>query len=160
MQTVLIPTDFNQAALVCIPNICHQFPGQRLRFVFVHLFKLSESISDLLMLARRNREYDYVSDAFYEELTALQKQFIQIDSMRIDFFYGSTVSMFRNFLETHEVTHILDPSDCRLSMLNKSSIDPGPLMARCGLPLLTLVEMPAANTETHDIKKTELAEAI
>ncbi|PST82554.1 hypothetical protein C7T94_07740 [Pedobacter yulinensis] len=160
MQTVLIPTDFNKAALDCIPNICHQFPAQRLRFVFVHLFKLSDSISDLLMLSRRSREYDYVSDNFHEELIALQQQFLQIDSVRIEFFYGNTMSMFRDFLETQQITHVLDPSCCRMSRLNRSSIDPAPLLARCGLPLVSLVDMPAATTGTFEINKEQLAEAI
>ncbi|EOR94516.1 : hypothetical protein [Arcticibacter svalbardensis MN12-7] len=138
MKTVLVPTNFNPAALNCIPAVCNQFQGEKLNFIFVHMFKLSDSISDLLSLSKRNREYELISDEFYQCCYEIKKEFQQIKNLKIEFLYGSTLSMFRNFLEANEVNHILDVSDFGVYKLNKSSIDPSILIKRSGLPVITV----------------------
>lgn len=139
MQTILIPTDFSLSSLDCIPDLCKQ-QNNELNLVFVHMFKLSDSMSDLLMLSRRSREYEYISDGFYQQCEVLKSKFPQIRKISIEFFYGSTLGMFRNFLEAHEVDTVLDAANCSCSKLNKSSVDPVQLIKKCGLPALTVVK--------------------
>lgn len=133
MKTILIPTDFSLSSLDCIPDLYVQ-QEQELNLIFVHLFKLSDAIGDLLMLSRRSKEYEYISDDFYTQCEELKSKFPGIRSIKIDFFYGSTLSTFRNFLEAHSVDYILDPSNCCCKKLNKSSIDPTALFNKSGLP--------------------------
>lgn len=133
MKNILIPTDFSTEALACIPAMCQQSNDAEIRLVFIHLFKCSDSITDLLMLARRNREYEHVSDEFYQECEQIKASCPQVKGIKIDFFYGSTLRMFRNYLEANSIDAALDLGDCSVRPLNKRSVDPSNLIARCGL---------------------------
>jgi hypothetical protein len=138
MKNILIPTDFNVNALTCIENLCEQYENTRFQLIFIHLFKISDSIPDLLMLSRRNREYDYVSDDFYQACERIKAAYPQVESIKVDFFYGSTLSMFRNYLETQDVDAVLDLKHCSLKPLNKMSVNPEGLIQKCGLEVLHL----------------------
>lgn len=143
MQTILIPTDFSASTFDCMPPLCAQNHSEELTLVFVHLFKLSDSIGDLLMLSRRSREYEYVGDAFYQQCEALKVQYPNIKSIKIEFFYGSTVVLFKEFLEFHEITGILHTSNCSWSSINSASINPNVLAHKLGLPDVLIRRRPA-----------------
>ena len=138
MKNILIPTDFNVNALTCIEELCQQHESSRFRLTFIHLFKISDSITELLMLSRRNREYDYVSDQFYQATERLKAKYPQIENVKVDFFYGSTLSMFRNYLEAHTIDAVLDLKHCSLKPLNKMSVNPEHLIQKCGLEVFSL----------------------
>ena len=140
MKTILIPTDFNASALDCIPELCTSMKEKELNIIFVHLFRLSDSITDLLMLSRRSREFEHFSDDFHKGCVGLKKAFPMIKTMRIEFFYGSTLSMFKNFLEANEVDCILHPDFCTCEKLNKTSVDPSSLVSKSGLPTITILK--------------------
>lgn len=137
MQTILIPTDFKPTSLECIPGLCEQLEGKELSLVFVHIFKLSDSIHDLLMLSKRTKEYEDIPEEFYERLMELKRTHKQLKTIQVEFFYGSTLSAFRNFLEANEVKLILDISDCSVSKINNSSIDPSLFITKCDFPLIS-----------------------
>lgn len=144
MQTILIPTDFKIQALDCVDSLCKNTDGE-LSLIYIHMVKLSDSITDLLMLSRRRREVETVSDAFYARCSALKTAYPNLKALRVEFFYGSTMSMFRNFLEANEVNAILNPSDCSISKLHTASVDPIALVNKCGLPIVDVVKTkPAA----------------
>jgi hypothetical protein len=138
MKSILIPTDFKPDALDHIPDLCNQSNGENLQLIFLHLFKISDSITDLLMLNRRNREYEYISDQFYLRCETIKADFPQIKSIKIDFFYGSTLSMFRNYLEAHAIDAVLDLANCSIKPLNKLSVDPTNLIVKCGLNVIRI----------------------
>jgi hypothetical protein len=106
------------------------------------MFKLSDSIGDLLMLSRRSREFESISDDFYNRCNTYKAQCKNIEAIKIEFFYGSTMSMFRNFLENHDVDCVLHPDNCSCNKINKSSIDPLTLIKKSGLPIVNLMEVP------------------
>lgn len=143
MQTILIPTDFNCTSVNCIPSLCQQLPEGEFNFIFIHMFKLSDRMGDLLMLSRRNREYKYVSQQFYDQCELMKQTYAQIKAIKIEFFYGSTVGMFRDYLENAGVSHILAPLHCSTGKLNNSSIDPALLIQRSGVPVIHINENPA-----------------
>jgi len=136
MRHILVPTDFNVSSFDCFPNICRQLDQEELSFVFVHVFKLSDSITDLLMLSRRSREFEQVSEAFYERGRVIRAAYPQIKSIRIEFLYGATLNMFRDFLEVNTIDSVLEPESCILGKINKQSIDPLVLIQKSGLPVL------------------------
>ncbi len=138
MRTVLIPTDYHLSALDCIPNLCMQSENEEFTFIFVHMFKLSDSISELLLLSRRSREFEQISDEFYEECEALKAAYPQIKRFKMEFLYGNTLGMFRNFIEDNEVDGVLDLSSCSFAKINKASIDPQILIQKSGLPIITV----------------------
>lgn len=137
MQTILVPTDYKLEALDCVPALCRQFKNEELTVVFVHLFKVSDSITDLLMLSRRSRELAQISDEFYNCCAKLSIANPNL-KIKLEFFYGNRLSMFKNFLDANEVTLVLDPCDCSVSKLHAFSIDPEPLIRRSGLPVTSL----------------------
>ncbi|MBD1393176.1 hypothetical protein [Mucilaginibacter glaciei] len=154
MKTILIPTDYQAISLNSVDAVCSQLKGEDLNLIFIHLFKLSDSVTDLLMLSNRSREYEKVNDAFYERLTRMQAQYPQIKSVRIEFFYGSTLSMFRNFLEANEVDAVAYDQNSAANPIHKSSIDPSVLVSKTGLPIIS-----TTNKTYARVKKTEFAPA-
>ncbi|RFZ85948.1 hypothetical protein DYU05_10290 [Mucilaginibacter terrenus] len=138
MKTILIPTDYQPDALKCIQGITNQVRGEGINLVFVHMFKLSDSENDLLMLSRRSREYERVSDEFYKQLRDIRAQNPQIYNVKLEFLYGSTLGMFRNFLDANEVDMILESESCSFGAIHKSSINPDVLVQKSGLPVLKL----------------------
>jgi hypothetical protein len=163
MQTVLVITDFKIEALDCVPQLSEQVKSTELSFVFMHLFKLSDSITDLLMLSRRSREFEHISDEFHNRCRELERTCKNVKSIRVDFFYGSTVSMFRNYLEANEVNYILDPSNCSVGKINKSSIDAEALIKKAGTRVIRLQKVEAVQSRQEApvlVHEEELTEAL
>ncbi len=157
MQTILTPTDFNTEALKAIPLVCEQLKGESLNFIFIHMFKLSDSVTDLLMLSRRSREYEQVSDVFYNGCTALKNDYQQISAIKVEFLYGSTLSMFKAFLEENGVNQVLDLKHCYAGKINKASIDPAILIHKSGLPVLTIKPHRAEAPSEQRLMETAMA---
>ncbi|RFZ90386.1 hypothetical protein D0C36_21580 [Mucilaginibacter conchicola] len=137
MKTILIPTDYQASSLDCVPAICSRFKDEELNLIFVHVFKLSDSLTDVLMLSRRSREYEQVSDEFFNRMEALRKQYTQINNVKIEFLYGSTLNMFKTFIEANEVDAVIELEDSGFNPIHRSSIDPTLLVKRSGLPVIS-----------------------
>lgn len=161
MQNILIPTNFSAQSLDCVSSLCEQYKGRPLRLVFVHMFKISDSISDLLMLSRRNREYSYIEDDFYKTCETLKARHGQL-AIQLEFFYGSSMGNFRDFLEAHGIQGILEPANCVLTKLNPLSVDPLLFIQRSGLPLVNIrpraKAVPVAEVEAPLVLEEELVE--
>jgi len=138
MKTVLIPTDYQASSLDSVHAVCRQFKSEELSLVFVHVFKLSDSYAELLMLSRRSREYEKVSDEFYRYCNVLRAQYPQIKNIRIEFLYGSTLSIFKDFIEHNEIDVVLKSDDYAFASIHQSSVDPELLIKRSGLPVITV----------------------
>jgi hypothetical protein len=138
MKNILIPTDFNTGSLACISDLCRQNQDDNLQLTFIHFFKISDSIGDLLMLSRRSREYEHICDDFYEICEQLKATYPQVKSINIEFFYGSTLKTLKIFLEEHLINAVLDLNHCSLKPLNKLSLDPHHLIARSGLKVIKI----------------------
>lgn len=137
MLTFIVPTDFNPQTVGIIDLIERRFSGQKLKFVFIHAFKLSDSIADLLMLSQRTKEYELIPEAFHAALARLSRLYPNCE-LCIDFFYGSTTGAFNNFLENHACDYLVSMEDLDYNFLNKSSIKPVTLFERCSTTVLTL----------------------
>jgi hypothetical protein len=138
MKTILIPTDYQASSLDCIHAVCRQYRDEDLNLVFVHVFKLTDSFSDVITLSRRSREYEKVSDEFYRYCNVLRAQYPQIQNIKIDFLYGSKLSMFKQFIEHNEVDMVLDTEGCEFTQIHQSSVDPVLLIKRSGLPVVNV----------------------
>jgi hypothetical protein len=138
MKSILIPTDYQASSLDCVHSVCRQFKGESLNLVFIHVFKLTDSFSDVITLSRRSREYEKVSDAFYRYCNVLRAQYPQIQNIRIDFLYGSKLSMFKQFIEHHEIDVVLNTEGCAFKAIHQSSVDAALLIKRSGLPVINV----------------------
>jgi hypothetical protein len=140
MKTLLIPTDFTYQSLQSIPTIAQQYYPQKVDIMLVHMLKITDSISELLMLSRRSAEIRQIPDNFYIRCRELEKDYSHlINRIHIDIFYGSTVAVFNNYLDAHNVDGIVTPHDS-YKLLFKNSIDPEKLINRCGTRVITLTE--------------------
>ena len=152
MKTLLIPTDFTQQSIQSIPALVHQYYPEKVNVVLVHMLKITDSLSELLMLSRRSVEYRHIPDNFYTRCTELQNKHSHlINHIAINFFYGSTVAVFNNYLEANEVDAIVRPHD-HYQLLFKNSIDPKMLISKCSIKIIAL---PKAQSMPADILVTE-----
>jgi hypothetical protein len=136
---IIIPSDFTLSSLNIIPVLIERYPKQKLNISLVHFLQLSDSISDLLLLSRRSREYQLISDEFYAGCTMLKNDYAdQIENIIPDFFYGNTIAVFKNYLEEKETDLIAMPENHNYARLTSNSFDPTILMQRSGYKIVTL----------------------
>lgn len=137
MKTLLIPTDFDLKSLKCIPALAKRYYPQMVNIILVHMMKITDNMSELLMLSRRSSEYRHISSEFHNTCASLkQTEGSSINHLRIEFFYGSTVAVFKNFLEANGVDTIVVLDNYDYQMLNKNSITPALLINRSGHDLI------------------------
>ena len=136
---ILIPTDFSLASLNTIMGLVKKHPEERFNITLVHFFKLSDSEAELLMLARRNREYTHISQEFEDQLNDIRKNFPhQVARVHAEFFYGNTVAIFKNYLEARDIKTIVCLDCYNYKQLTKNSIDPQLLVKRSGCKLINI----------------------
>lgn len=154
MKTVLVPTDFNIESLKIIDSLVLTNKPENIGIIFMHAFKLSDSITDMLMLSRRSRDYQNVSDEFYAQMDAYKQQYPNhIKFIGIEYFYGSSVVAFRNFIDGVNADYIAYPKGYNFTPLNKFSIDPNLLTKRCGCKVVELDVQELSKTENlYDTK--------
>jgi hypothetical protein len=142
MKTLLIPTDFTQQSIQGIPALVHQYYPEKVNIVLVHMLKITDSLSELLMLSRRSVEYRHIPDNFYTRCSELQNKHSHlINHIAINFFYGSTIAVFSNYLEANEVDAIVRPHD-NYQLLFKNSIDPKTMISKCSIKIIALPKAP------------------
>lgn len=161
MKTILVPTDFNVESIKIIDSLVVTNKPEEIAVVFIHAFKLSDSITDMLMLSRRSRDYENVSDEFYTQIELYKQKYPNhIKFIGIDYFYGSSVAAFKNFIEAKEADLIAYPKDHNFTPINKYSIDPSILTKRCGCDVLEIDinefsgEEKLFETKIHENNKT------
>jgi len=148
MKTVLVPTDFNVESLKIIDSLVFTNKPENVGVIFMHAFKLSDSITDMLMLSRRGRDYEKVSDEFYTEMDAYKQKYPNdVKFIGIEYFYGSTVAAFKNFIEGVNADCIAYPKDYNFNPIHKFSINPASLTKHCGCQVIDL--------DIHEFSKEE-----
>jgi len=137
MKTILIPTDFNENSVLLSKDILGNFNDERIRLIFFHAYKLTDSISDLLMLSRRTAEYGKIPEAFHRACYEFKKEHSQtISAIGIEYFYGSTMAAFRNFAEANDIDFIFYPQEYNFKKISKYSLDPQVFLVKSGIPAL------------------------
>ena len=162
MKTVLVPTDFKLGSINIIDALVQNQPNEKLNIIFVHAFKLSDSITDMLMLSRRSRDYEHISDEFYQQLNLVRAKYAdQISTVGLEYFYGSTVAAFKNFIEAFDVNCIAYLKGYHFTPINKYSIDPKYLTERAGCQIIQLNTLTVhasenlIDTKIHEAKLQE-----
>ncbi|WP_316797991.1 hypothetical protein [Pedobacter frigidisoli] len=158
MKTILVPTDFNIESTKIVDSLVQVQPQETYTIIFLHAFKLSDSITDMLMLSRRSRDYENISDDFYQKLNNYKSKYSsQIQNIGIEYFYGSTVAAFKNFIDALEVSTIVYPKGYDFKPINKYSINPKFLTERSGCDVMELPITEIRNSES--LINTKILEA-
>ena len=136
MKTVIIPSDFSISSLQVAETIVRN-ASEEVNILFIHLFHVADDIQDLLFSNYRKKEYEFVSEEFRRECEVLKEVFPStLKSIKIEFFYGSKLAVFKNFLDYNNADFIGYSKRYGMPKLSKSSIEALPVMMKCGLPLI------------------------
>ena len=150
MKTVVIPSDFNVESIQVAEAIIRD-SKEETRFIFIHLFHVADDIQDLLFSNYRKKEYEFVSEEFRNECKILKDLYSEyLKSIKIEFFYGSRLASFKNFLDYNEADVIAYSESYGIPKLSKSSLDVTPIIKKCGLPLINTDKI--RETTLSDIK--------
>lgn len=136
MRTVVIPTDFTNEGILIAEAIVRDI-HEEVRVVFTHLFHVADDIQDLLFSTYREKEYELIPEAFWEDCKILKDTFSdKLSSIRIDFFYGNKLALLKNFLEYYETDLVAYSEEYGIPKLTKSSLDALPVLKKTGYPLI------------------------
>jgi len=140
MKNILIPTDFSLRSLDMVKAAVNSIQLHApMNILLVHFFKMSDNIQELMMLSRRMKDYEHISEEYRNMMAQLQKQYpARINSIRVECFYGSTLAVFKNFLYGNGITMIAYDEHYRFAKVNKNSIDPLNIIKKSGCTLLPL----------------------
>jgi len=139
MKTVLIPTDFELASLDCLSEVTNRYYPEKLNIILVHMVKMTDSITELLMLSKRRVEYENITDEFKETFNDFkQNNNHLVSGIRIEFFYGNTIAAFENFLEANDVDEIINIKNYNFKLTTKNSIDPTILVKKISHKAITI----------------------
>ncbi|CAG4997387.1 hypothetical protein DYBT9275_01764 [Dyadobacter sp. CECT 9275] len=141
MKTVIIPSDFTLTSIRIAEAVIKE-SHEPVRFVFTHLFHVADDIQDLLFSSYRKKEYDFVPEEFWQECKTIKDLYTsQVSTIRIEFFYGSKLAAFKNFLDYHDADAIAYSETYGIPLISKSSIDALPVIKKAGLPLINVDEI-------------------
>lgn len=139
MKTILIPTDFEESSIKGTRDLLKGLKNESVKIIFFHAYKLTDSISDLLMLSRRSADYAQIPEEFHRALFQLKQVFSEtVDGIAIEYFYGSTMAAFRNFAEANEIDCIFFPEQYSFNKISKYSIDPMLFLDKSGIPIIRI----------------------
>ncbi|GAA0534146.1 hypothetical protein [Chitinophaga japonensis] len=139
MKNILIPTDFSIRSLELVKAAVHANINERMNILLFHCFKMSDNIQELMMLSRRMKDYEHISDEFRAVCAQLQDRYpARINSIKVECFYGSTLAVFKNYLYGNDISLIVYDEQYRFEKVNKSSIDPLNIIKKSGCELLPL----------------------
>lgn len=135
MNTILIPTDFSEASLNTTAIVLANSTGD-MNIVFTHLFAIPDGIQDLFFGNYRKKESQFETEAFRRGCTKLQLGHKNLKSTKVEFFYGNTLAMFKQFLAYHNITAIAYSEKAGVKKISKSSIDALRIIKKCGYELI------------------------
>ncbi|GLU52121.1 hypothetical protein [Dyadobacter frigoris] len=141
MKTIIIVSDFSVESFQVAEKIVSN-SSEPVRILFTHLFHVPDDIQDLLFSNYRKKEYEFVSDSFRQECEMLKSIFPEIlKSIKIEFFYGSKLASFKNFLDYNQADYIAFSESYGIPKLGKSSIDALPVIRKSGITLINTDEI-------------------
>jgi len=136
MKTILLPSDFSMESIHVAEMVVRE-SKEDVRLVFTHLFHVADDIQDLLFSNYREKEYELVSNEFWNECKILKDLYSKkLLSIKVAFYYGNKLASFKNFLDYHQADCIAYSEAYGIPKLKKSSIEALPVLKKCGLPLM------------------------
>lgn len=133
MKHILIPTDFTIKSLKLVKAAVERFPEEQLHIVLVHALRPDHSISGLLMLNKRLAVHQLYTEEFTEACEVLRNKYdSQVKKIRIEFYYGSSKSYLKHFLEARSIDAILLPGDYIFQSPSKDGRDLCPELKNSG----------------------------
>ncbi|MEH6308120.1 hypothetical protein RYH73_20860 [Olivibacter sp. CPCC 100613] len=131
MKKILIPTDFSGKSLDILTDYLLSSNENKVSVLFFSVVKLSDSITDLLLLSKRTKEIELIPKSFENYCNCIQNEFERIEDVRFEYFYGNTIALFRNFLDANCIDEIVYDPAIKLQMVTRVSANPIEMIERC-----------------------------
>ncbi len=130
MKNILVPTDFSVQSLQLVHQIVKSNPRGQVRIYLVHMLKMPTDIMDLLFL-KKHQLYQYVPDSFKQAIEMLKNKYpAQIEWMGVEFYYGSSVSILNDVLESRRIDEGCILRGYKYGLPLAQSVDMKPLLNR------------------------------
>ncbi|QEH42541.1 hypothetical protein [Chitinophaga sp. XS-30] len=135
MKNILVPTDLSIRSLSYLHSLAEQH-NEELNITLMHALKLPDSILDFWVFSRSPKHYALVSNEFREACEVMKNKYSGvINTLQVEFFYGTTTPALRNFLKAHEIHEIALPEGLRYQCPCNDSYNPDRLIKKCKLPV-------------------------
>ena len=133
MTNILVPTDFTSSSLQLAVQAIQSIDARNINILLFHAFEMPSSEFELLDPYRQRPYAGLITDSFRQECKQLKEKYSTVLG-KINFrcMEGSTVPLFRNFINANEIDLIYCPEHYQFKPVHKRSIDPRPLFKRSG----------------------------
>lgn len=112
MKKILIPTDFRKESLLLIEEAARAFSDDQLDIVLGLGYRLPENRLGILSFKPQRFANQEMSPAFKEQLKYIREKYTQkIRSVQVEFFCGSNIIAFENYLSMNDIDRALIPAD-------------------------------------------------
>ncbi|RAJ01657.1 hypothetical protein LX64_03875 [Chitinophaga skermanii] len=138
MKNVMIPTDLSIRSLSYLHNFAEQME-EPCHVVLMHAQRLPESILEYWQFTRNSLKHAQLDKDFLDAIEIMRNRYANcIQSMRVEFFYGTSKPALRNFLYAHQIDAIAIPEQLHYHHASESSFDPCQLIKGCKVPTMQL----------------------
>lgn len=153
MKHILIPTDLSIHSLQPVHDVFAANSGEPVRITLLHLLEMPSGIGDLLMLSRRRKPYELISDAFRDACTILKNKYAsQLKDLRTEFLYGNTRSLIGNYLEASGISAVY--------MLEQYAYDQGSAQSADIVPAFRKLKTPIHYTHAPLTERSNMRSAL
>ena len=137
MRNILIPTDFTVKSLQLVTKTLEALDQQPTNIILFHAFDINTQSPDLLLSSRRLPYADVLTDEFRNGCRKIKTAHCRyVNQVNIRHMFGSTVAVFRNFIDANDIDMIIYPNDYVFQKVTPQSIDPEKLFRKSGIPVL------------------------
>jgi len=138
MRNVLIPTDFSIDSLQLVERTVAAFKDQSMNIILFHAFDLNCQAPDRLGNSTRIPYAHLLTDEFRNACKRIKTANARtVQNIHIRHLYGSTVAVFRNFIDANDIDMIICPDHFVFNAVTPQSINPVKLFKKCGIPVIT-----------------------
>lgn len=139
MKNILVPTDLSIRSLSYLHNLAEKTDGN-VNIILMHALKMPDSILDLWTFTKSGRHHTLITGDFREACEVMKNKYATtIQSIQVEFFYGSTSPALRNFLSAHNIHEVAMPAGLPYQCPGRDSYNPESLLKKCRLPLKQLM---------------------
>ena len=158
MRNVLIPTDFTTQSLQLVARSLEALDEQPTNIILFHAFEINCNAEDFLGSTRRLPYADVLTDEFRNGCRRLKTTFAKfVHQVNIRHMYGTSVSVFRNFIDANDIDVIIYPNNYIFQKVTACSVNPDKMFRKAGIPILHPVTRKSSFTQQS---ATPLAETL
>jgi hypothetical protein len=144
MKTILIPTDFTSASLQTIEETIRYFRPEPVNIILFHAFEMPGSMQDVVG-ADNKPHLQVMSERFRRGCKRIKDKYGSVVyNIGFRHMYGSTVRVFKNYLQFNKVDLIVYPSNQLLQPVHKKSVSPDQMIKKCGYTVISSVAVEKA----------------